>query len=703
VDLIRRTIAVNANFPEAHNNLGNALAGKGQFDEAIAAYRHAIVLRPNYAEAYNNLGNALKAEGQFDEAIAACRQAIALRPDYAEAHNNLGNALAANGEVDEAIAVFGQTIALNSRLPEAQNNLGNALKEKGQVDEAIAAYRQAIALRPNYAEAYNNLGVILADQGQLDEAIAAYHQTIAFNPNLPGAYNNLGNALKGKAQLDQAIAAYRQAIALRPDYPEAHSNLGNSLRDKGQVDEAIAACRQAIVLRPDYPEAHNNLGNALRDRGELDEAIAAFRQAIALKPSYVEADSNLVYSLHLHADYDAEAIARENRRWNRQHAEPLRKYIVRHSNEPVPDRRLRIGYVSADFCAHSSAFFLVPLLEHHDPQQVELFCYAHVPQPDAITSRLRQRAAGWRSTVGLSDEQVAEQIRQDRIDILVDLKLHTANNRLLVFARKPAPVQATWLGCPASTGLRTMDYRLSDPYLDPPGVDESVYSEQTIRLPDTFWCYDPLDGRDNVVNSLPALESGFVTFGCLNSFSKINHQLLGMWSQVLGQVANSRLLLLAPQGSHRQRMLDRFGQDGITPGRIEFVSSQPRPRYLETYHRIDVGLDSFPCNGHTTSLDSFWMGVPVVTLVGQRGFARAGWSQLSNLGMGELAGQTTQQFVRIAVELAKDLPRLEELRSTLRRRMEQSPLMDAPRFARNIEAAYRRMWQSWCETAGATP
>jgi predicted O-linked N-acetylglucosamine transferase (SPINDLY family) len=262
-------------------------------------------------------------------------------------------------------------------------------------------------------------------------------------------------------------------------------------------------------------------------------------------------------------------------------------------------------------------------------------------------------------------------------------------------------VQVTFAGYPGSTGLTAIDYRLSDPYLDPPGMDESIYSEQTVRLPDSFWCYDPLDAADIAINSLPALNSDKVTFGCLGNFCKINPTVLSLWAQVLRQMENSRLLLLAPPGSHRQRTVDQLRGLGIDAGRVEFAPRQSRRAYLELYHRIDVGLDTFPYNGHTTSLDSFWMGVPVVSLVGQTVVSRAGWCQLSNLGLTELAANTAEQFVKIAAELAHDLPRLAALRSTLRGRMERSPLMDAPKFARSIEAAYRLMWRKWCETNSA--
>jgi protein O-GlcNAc transferase len=645
--------------------------------------------------------------GRLHEAESLYRQILTQDPAHNAAMHLLAEIARQTGRDDLALDLTRRALALNPNLPSAHNNLGNLLRDKGQLDEAIAAYRHAIALRPTYAEAHSNLASALKNKGQLDEAIAACRQAIALKPDYAPAHSNLGNILRMTGRLDAAIAACQQAIALNPNLPEAHNNLGNALRDNGQLDEAISAYRQTIALNPNLPETHSNLGSVLKDMGQLDEAIAAYRHAIALRPTYSEAHSNLVFAMQYHPRYDAEAIAEETRRWNRQYAEPLRSFIEVHHNDRQPDRLLRVGYVSADFRTHASAHFLIPLLKHHDRQQVEVYCYAQVVRPDAKTLQFQHHAAAWRNIVGISDEQVAAQIRQDRIDILVDLKLHTAENRLLVFARKPAPVQVTWLGNPGSTGLTTIDYRLSDPYLDPPavsaveppGMDESVYSERTIRLPETFWCYDPLDGRDIPVSPLPAQTSGIVTFGCLNNFCKINDDVLALWANVLRQVPNSRLLLLARPGSHRQRTLDRLQKDGIDPTRVEFISNQPHEKYLQTYHRIDIGLDTFPCNGHTTSLDSFWMGVPVVTLVGPRSFGRAGWCQLSNLGLTELAAQTPDQFARIAVQLANDFPRLQQLRSTLRPRMEQSPLMDAPKFARNMEAAYRQMWHTWCAAA----
>jgi protein O-GlcNAc transferase len=678
----------------------------GRGGEAEAICRQILAVQPENENALHLLGVAAAQGGRHEIAVELISRAICLRPNWAEAQNNLGIALKACGRLDDSIAALRQAVALEPSQPESRNNLGNALKERGKLDEAIAQFRQAIALRPNYLDAYNNLGNALRERGEFDAAIAAYHRAIAESPGHFEIHNNLAHALKDKGQFDQAIAAYRRAIAIRPDHSELHKSLGDALRGTGQVDEAIASYRQAISLRHDYAEAHGNLANALKDKGQLDEAIAAYRQAISIDPGHAAIHSCLLLALLAHGAYDGDAIAKEHRQWNQLHAERFWKpdssaaaSVGRtYANDRNPDRRLRIGYVSADFLTHPCAHFLVPLLEHHDAEQVEVICYSQVRQPDQITRRL-QPYAQWRSTVGVSDEQVAKQVCQDRVDILVDLKLHTAENRLLVFARKPAPVQIAWLGYPGTTGLNTIDYRLSDPYLDPSGMDESIYSERTIRLPESFWCYDPLGGREVAVSPLPALGTGHVTFGCLNYFGKINDGILDLWATILRQVERSRLLLLACGGSHRQRTLDRLADKGIDSDRIEFTSFQTHARYLELYHRIDIGLDSFPYNGHTTSLDSFWMGVPVITLMGQTAVSRAGWCLLSNLGLRELAGKTSDQYVQISVELARDLARLEELRSTLRSRMENSPLMNAARFARNIESAYRQAWRHWCAEA----
>jgi len=708
VELIRKALALNPNMPVVQSNLGNVLHDSGDQDAAIAAYHKALEIDPNYAEAHYNLGNALRTKGDMDAAIVAFERAIALKPNLAEAYGNLGIALWEKGQMDAAVAACQKAIALKPNFPAAYSNLGCALKTQGKTDEAIAAYRQAIALNPHFAPAYCNLGTELCDKGEPEQALAICRQALAINPHYAEAHNSLGTALWDAGQRDQAIAAYRQAIALKPNYVEAYCNLGIALKETGHLAEANATYRQAIALKPYYAEAHYNLGNVLRDDGCLDEALASYRTAVKLKPDLVGADCNLVYSLYFHPDYSMQAIYQEHRRWDQTHAQPLAKLIQPHTNNRDPERRLKIGYVSPDFREHCQSFFTIPLLGNHDHKNFQIYCYSGVPRGDALTGRLQRYADVWRSSIGLTDEQLAGQIRQDQIDILVDLTMHMGLARPLVFARKPAPVQVCWLAYPGTTGMSAIDYRLSDPYLDPPGQFDGCYSEQTIRLPHSFWCYEPLEGRLIDINPLPAREIGkgqaveHITFGCLNNPCKINPAVLRLWVPVLQALPTSRLLLLSLEDHHRQATLQLLQDHGIAPSRIEFIPRQKRAAYLELYHRIDLGLDSVPYNGHTTSLDSFWMGVPVVTLVGQTVVGRAGLCQLMNLNLPELIAHTPEQFVQIAVALAQDRTRLAELRRTLRQRMEQSPLMDAPRFARDVEAAYRQMWRKWCGTTPST-
>jgi predicted O-linked N-acetylglucosamine transferase (SPINDLY family) len=408
-------------------------------------------------------------------------------------------------------------------------------------------------------------------------------------------------------------------------------------------------------------------------------------------------------------------MAEAQPRWNRRFADPLRQKIQPHRNDRDPGRRLRVGYVSSDLRVHVVGRNLVPLFRHHDTAQFEILCYSGSRQTDCVTEIIRPRASAWRMTAGMNDDALAAMIREDQVDILVDLTQHMGSNRLLTFARQPAPVQVSFAGYPESTGLETIAYRLSDRWLEGAGEERTdgkgqgadrrwqmeddkaqmVSPRERVFLLDSFWCYDPC-GMEVPVNALPAREGGIVTFGSMNNFCKVNEPLLRLWARVLAAVPGSQLVLLCRHGSHRQRTLQFLEREGIAMRRVRFADPGPRQSYLELYHQLDVVLDTFPYNGHTTSLDALWMGVPVVSLAGKPAVSRAGWSQLSNLGLADLVARTEDQYVAIARALAGDLPRLEQLRATLRSRMEDSVLMDGPRFARQIEDAYRAMWRQWC-------
>ena len=696
VELIRQAIAFHPTAPALHCNLGLALEKLHRFDEAIAAYGRAIALEPDCADNHYNLGNALKDRGQLDDAVAAYRQALQIQPDHAMSHNNLGHALRARGDFPGAIAACRRALQIRPDYAEAHGNLGNALRDAGQLDEAIGALRRAAELHPALALAHYNLGNALQEHGRWDEAVVAYQRAIELAPDAAMAHNNLGTVLKDRGDLPEAMAAFQRAILLQPDYAMAHYNLGNALREQGLIDEAIAAFSRAIELKPDYARAHSNLAGACKDQGRLDEAITAYRRALAIEPDAAGVHSDLVYTLHFHPDHDDRTLAEEQQCWNRQFAEPLRQFILPHGNDRDPERRLRIGYVSPDFRNQAEAFFVLPLLESHDHGQFEIHCYSSVVRPDFLTERHRRAVDVWHDVPGRSDSELAVQIRADGIDILVDLTMHMAGNRLPIFARKPAPVQVTWLAYPGSTGLAAMDYRLTDSHIDPPSVETPDYSEESVRLPDCWVCYDPLT-EEPPCHPLPAATTGRITFGSLNNFCKVNEAVLALWGGVLGAVAGSRLILLAPAGSPRQRILNHLSRHGVEAGRIEFVGQMSRHDYLSLYHRIDIALDTLPYNGITTTCDALWMGVPVVSLAGRSATGRVGRGLLATVGLPELATDRPEDFIAAARDLSSDLPRLADLRAALRARVTASPLMDGPRFARHVEAAYRQMWRVWCD------
>lgn len=532
------------------------------------------------------------------------------------------------------------------------------------------------------------LGLEHLRAGRSNDAIAAFRTAIALQEVFPEAYNSLGTALyhaRGPGYATEAIAAYRRAIDLRADYPEAFNNLGNVLCEIGRHDDAIAAYTKALALRPTFAKAHSNLGNLFKDRGKLTEAIACYAKAVECKPDHALIGSNLVYAMHFHPDYDSGALSAALRKWNEVHAEPLAEFIEAHANERSPDRKLRVGYVSPDFRAHAESYFVLPLLRNHDRERFEIHCYSSVRRPDAITTEFRNAADVWHDVLALSDEQLAENIRADGIDILIDVTMHMADNRLLTFARKPAPIQVTWLAYPGGTGLHAIDYRFTDAWMDPLGETDRHYAEKSIRLPDCWVAYDPLAE----IPPRPIEQSGPIHFGSLNNPCKLNRPLLHLWGEVLRATPGSRLILQTFDAAQREQIANWFGEWAIDPSRLEFLERCSRRDYLRLYDRIDICLDPLPYNGITTTCDAIWMGVPVVTLVGKTPAGRAGLGLLSTIGVPELIAKTPEQFIAIATELAGDYERLKNYRRTLRDRMRASPLMDAQRFARNVETFYR--------------
>jgi protein O-GlcNAc transferase len=697
VECYGRALQLKPDYTVAHYNLGLALSAQGRHEAAIAAFQQALRILPNYPEALNDLGNALAELERFDEAVASYLKAVSLRPQYAEAHFNLAIVLGKQEKLEDAIAHYRQAVRHKPDYADAHFGLGNALRHGGRsaearanLDQALACYQQALRLRPDWAEAYFNLAWTLDEQGKTAEAEPYYQQAVRLKPDWAEGHHNLGLVRKKQGKLAQAVAHYQEAVRLKPDFPEAYYTMGNALQDMGNLEEAIDAFQHAIRLKPDFAMAHNNLGGIYLQQGIPDKALASFRQALKLQPDLAEVQSNLLFCLNYDPDADPDAVFEEYRRWGQLKVPATPP--PPHANDPDPERILRIGYVSPDLRQHALVRYFEPVLAHHDPRQVHAICYAEIAKPDIVTSRLQKLAHGWFSTCRLTDDQIAQRIRDDRIDILVDLAGHTGNHRLGVFARKPAPVQATWLGYLNTTGLSTMDYRLTDDVLDPPGQPVRD-TEELFRLPGGMCCFARLVDAPEVA-PLPALQRGFLTFGSLHSLFKFNGRVFDLWSEVLKALPTSRLVMYRDTltATARENIRRQFTERGVAVDRLDLRHGACTAGYLGIYSDVDVSLDVFPCTGGVTTCESLWMGVPVLSLCGVRPVARNTAGHLSRVGLNDWIVETPEAFVALAVNLEKDLVRLAQVRAGLRDTMVTS-MCDAERFTRILEDAFRTMWR----------
>ncbi len=688
--------------PDALHLLGVIAHRSGHYAKAKELIAQAIEQSPRVADYYCNLALALTALQEPSEAIGAYRQALTVKPDYAEAHFNLGILYRNQGTPDQAIECYQCAIRLKPDFAAAHAALGGILKAEGDLEAAIRQLERALTIQPAYAKAQFDLGAAQLARGNLIAAVACFEDLLGREPDSVPALICLGTALLGLDRLGPAATCFEKAVTLAPDLPNAHASLGQLYDRQGDTAAALARFRKALQLDPDYVQAYVDLGKALAGQGQIAAALDSYRRALQLQPDCMNAHAGYLLTLNYSSSHSAEEIFRAHVAFARRFADPLSEFIQAFQNTREPDRRLRIGYVSPDFCAHSVAYFVAPVFAHHDKGRFELFAYYNHHFDDAVTKRLRGYCDHWRTILGCPDATVAAMIRQDQIDILIDLAGHTAHSRLLVFARKPAPVQVSWIGYPNTTGLSAMDYRISDRFADPPELTDRFHTEQLVRLPECFSCFQAPEQAPEVAE-LPALKNSYVTFGCFNNPAKISPPVIALWAQLLQAVPGARLCLKSPRlGSPalQQSVRKAFDDLGIPSRRLSLFGSSPsQQEHLAHYNRVDIALDSFPYNGTTTNCDALWMGVPVVTLAGNTHAARVGVSQMTNLGLPELIAADTAEYLAIAKHLAADLARLQGLRTGLRQRMSASPLMNAARFTGHLEAAYRRFWQQWCDQA----
>ena len=714
--LLLGALSLRPEYAEAHFTLGRVRLNQRRPEPARASFEEALRLRPDSSTVLAALGETALALGDGAAAEGHYREALVGHPDEVEAHFNLAVFLQRDGEehlgaereearLGEAIERYRRVLEMDPLHGGARFNLGSAYLTLERYDEAVSVFRQLIADEPGSSEGYNNLGNAYKGLGETEQVLGCYEKAIALDGENAQAHYNLGLMLQELMEFEAADRSYQRAQALNPDSAETLNNRGVLKKELGLLGEAEAFHRQALAIDPEYPEAHCAMGVLLKEQGRLDEASGEYREALRLRPGYVGVHSNEVFLHSYMAGREPVEIFEEHRQWAAQHAAHLYPDTPRFANARDADRPLRVGFLSPDLRRHSVAYFIEPVFRGHDRQAYRLYAYSDACRGDAVTERLRDGAEQWRDTCGWSDERLVEQIREDAIDILVDLTGHTAGNRMLVFARRPAPLQVSYLGYPATTGLATMDYRLSDARADPEGMTEPLHSERLLRMPESFLCFEAPEEAPAVV-APPSVERGYVTFGSFNNLAKLTPQMVAVWAALLKRVPDSRLLLkyrsLADEGT-RARFERLFAEHGVPAERLRLTGRIPSlDGHLGLYGEVDIALDTYPYHGTTTTCEALWMGVPVITLGGPSHVSRVGVSLLTGVGLEALVADDEADYIDRAAALAADPVRLAELRQGMRERMRGAPLMDEAAFNRALEGLLRDIWRGYLAAQDGT-
>lgn len=734
IEAYRSALATTPDHLQIQHNLAELLVAEGQNDEAVALFlemykmhpedirtissltklletlgRHEELIdiiklilarQPESAEAHNNLGVALLAAGRGHEALASHYKALSLNPDFAEGHFCLGACLQKLERIEEAQLSYRKALKLDPASLKSISNLGNLLMELGRPDEAAAIFEEGVAIRPDMAEAYYNLGTALNKLGQLTKAEVNFCRALELNADFAKAYNNLGSCLNHRGLFLPAIEKYRRALELDPSLYQAQSNMGLALQKIGRLAEAITCFKKTLEINPAFGEAALNLALAYSSMGDLDKSLEGVRRAIELMPDDLQAHSSLLFLHNYRSDSSASELFAEAQYFGKLVADKAPANTSSWELPADPERCLNIGFVSGDLRTHPVGFFVEGVLAaiaSQAPGGLKLYAYSSSFEDDAITERIRKNLEKWTSITGLSDASAQEIIRADKIDILIDLSGHTLYSRLSMFAWRPAPVQVTWLGYFATTGVAAIDYLIADPWTLPPS-QEAYFTEKIVRLPETRLCFTPPDEVADC-GQLPALKNGHVTFGCFNTLTKMNDEVVALWSRILKALPECKLILMSHQLQDSVvvgKTIGRFKEHGIDERQLQLRGFAPRAEYLATYNQIDIALDPFPYCGGTTTVEALWMGVPVLTLAGEQFLARQGVGLLMNAGLPEWVADSPDHYVTLAIKHARELSDLALLRTELRSRLLASPIFDAPRFAAHFETTLRDLWRRWC-------
>ncbi len=665
----------------------------------VPARQHPTGSTNAEAEVLSRAGQA-QARGDLAEARALCEGLLAIRPEQADALDLLGVVLCQQGEPEAGVVKIAKACAADPGNAGYLNNLGTAFSGLQRDHDALLTYQRVLELKPDYATTHNNIATLYRRFGNLNQAVAHYQKAIGLQPDYAEALSNYGNVLMDFEEMDKAAEVLEKALRLRPDYEHAHNNLGIVRQRQGRYREAESLFQKAIELAPDFVDAYANQAEVLKETGRAAAALGFYEQALQRDPGRASVHSNYLFALNNLGNVSDENLFQAHRIWDERHGA---FDATSAKSSPEPDRKLRIGYVSPDFRRHSVSYFFEPLLAHHDRQQFEVTCYSNSLIEDEVTGRLKSHSKHWHRVYGMPDTDLFERVQQDQIDILVDLSGHTMGNRLPVFARKPSPIQMSYLGYPATTGLSAIDYRLTDALADPVGQTEAFHTEELLRLDDGFLCYQPpVDAPD--VNPLPYETNGYITFGSCNSLAKITPEVVAVWAKILQATPGAKLLLkgkaLGDQAV-RGQYYNLFEAAGVEAERLDLRSWITGASHLAIYHHMDIALDPFPYNGTTTICETAWMGVPTLALEGSRHAARVALSLNRRIGNEDLVTPTIDAYIQRAIDLAGDPDTLAIRRRNLRSQMNESPLCDGPAFARVVEAAFREAWRRYCASSGS--
>jgi predicted O-linked N-acetylglucosamine transferase (SPINDLY family) len=713
---------------------GNRAEEAGRIEEACERYREAVRAAPDYARAHLNLGIGLEAAGAPEQAIRSYEAALAIDSADAFAAYNLGKLLYTRGEPAQAEALLRRALASRPAFPEAQVVLSRALEAQGNLSAAAAALEVAMRLKPDDFGALYLYASLLVKQDRLDEAQAALKRALVIDPKSPDANYALAALLilrgkpadaepllravvrqdpgsvdarvrlfelyESRGDLPAAAVELEAVLERRPDWADALFNYGAVLKKLMRLDDAESALRRVLAAEPGHSRAWRMLGSVLLGQTRTEQALALYRAARSRLPGDLDLESAELFALLSSESITDEALFARHAAFGTRIEQAYPPRFRPFRNVKSAGRRLRVGYLSGDFCYHVVTLFTLPVVERHDRSACEVYCYSTGGRVDDYTRELAKRADVWRDVSSLTAPALADAINRDGIDILVDLGGHSGIPQLAVLAQQPAPVQATWLGYLNTTGMTRVHYRISDRHADPPGVTDRLHTEKLARLPHSQWCYRPFLSIA-CAEAPPSARSGQVTFGSFNQALKLSPAVRRLWADILRRLPGSRLVVL---GVAAGRARDQLVADLVGPGgdrdRVTVEPYVSLQDYFDRLNSVDIALDTTPYSGGTTTCDALWMGVPVLTAPGTRPASRSTASILATAGLPEWIASSHADYVRRAVEFARDPARLAGLRTSLRERLRRSPLMDEAGFVRDLESAYRGMWRAWCEGAG---